>query len=59
MSNVEIYEKMKDLAKSFVEQQEIFEQKGTKAAANRARKIAGEFKKAVTEYRKKSVEDCK
>jgi hypothetical protein len=54
-----IYEVMKNLAKEFIENQEIFEEKGTKAAASRARKAAGEFKKLVPEFRRKSVEDCK
>ena len=37
----------------------IFEEKGNKAAAGRARKAVGEIKKLVTEYRKASVSECK
>jgi hypothetical protein len=43
----------------FNENHSKFTDKGNKAAATRARKAAGEFKKLVTDYRKASVAESK
>ncbi|PCJ46777.1 MAG: histone H1 [Candidatus Neomarinimicrobiota bacterium] len=50
---------MRELWEWFDENHTKFTDKGTKAAASRARKSIGELKKLITEYRKISVEESK
>ncbi len=59
MNSVELYNEIKKLWEDFDSNHNIFEEKGNKAAAGRARKAVGEIKKLVTEYRKASVSECK
>jgi hypothetical protein len=59
MSSNELYNEIKKLWEDFDSNHNIFEEKGNKAAAGRARKAVGEIKKLVTEYRKASVSECK
>ena len=59
MNAHEQFEKMRKLWESFDENHTKFKDKGTKAAASRARKSIGELKKLITEYRKVSVEESK
>tara|TARA_R100001463_G_scaffold90221_2_gene144933 strand:+ start:692 stop:871 length:180 start_codon:yes stop_codon:yes gene_type:complete len=59
MSSSELYNEIKKLWEDFDSNHNIFEEKGNKAAAGRARKAVGEIKKLVTEYRKASVSECK
>ena len=59
MNAHEQFGKMRELWESFDENHTKFEDKGTKAAASRARKSIGELKKLITEYRKSSVEESK
>lgn len=59
MNSVELYNEIKKLWEDFDSNHNIFEEKGNKAAAGRARKAVGEIKKLVTEYRKASVTECK
>jgi len=47
------------LWKEFSDNHAIYEQKGNKAAAGRARKAINELKKHVTAYKKTSVEHVK
>lgn len=53
------FEQMKELWNEFETNHTTFHEKGTKAAATRARKYIGEIKKIITEYRKASVEESK
>jgi hypothetical protein len=50
---------MENLWKEFSENHAIYETKGNKAAAGRARKAINELKKHVTAYKKASVEQIK
>ena len=59
MNSTELYNEIKKLWEDFDSNHNIFEEKGNKAAAGRARKAVGEIKKLVTEYRKASVTECK
>jgi len=59
MSSHELYGKMEGFWNEFSENHAKFLEKGNKAAATRARKAVGEFKKLVTEYRKASVTESK
>ena len=59
MNSSELYNEIKKLWEDFDSNHNIFEEKGNKAAAGRARKAVGEIKKLVTEYRKASVSECK
>jgi hypothetical protein len=59
MNSTELYNEIKKLWEDFDSNHNIFEEKGNKAAAGRARKAVGEIKKLVTEYRKASVSECK
>jgi len=59
MTSQEIYMKAKELFAEFEINHTTFQNKGTKAAGQRARKSLGELKKLVTDYRKASVEECK
>lgn len=59
MNSAELYNEIKKLWEDFDSNHNIFEEKGNKAAAGRARKAVGEIKKLVTEYRKASVTECK
>jgi len=60
MSTVfEIKTAMENLWKEFSENHAIYETKGNKAAAGRARKAINELKKHVTSYKKASVEHVK
>jgi len=59
MNSAELYNEIKKLWEDFDSNHNIFEEKGNKAAAGRARKAVGEIKKLVTEYRKASVSECK
>lgn len=55
----EIKNEMETLWKDFSENHAIYEEKGNKAAAARARKAINELKKHVTGYKKASVEQVK
>ena len=55
----EIKNEMETLWKDFSENHAIYEEKGYKAAAARARKAINELKKHVTGYKKASVEQIK
>lgn len=55
----EIKNEMETLWKDFSENHAIYEEKGNKAAAARARKAINELKKHVTVYKKASVEQIK
>ena len=55
----EIKNEMETLWKDFSENLAIYEEKGNKAAAARARKAINELKKHVTGYKKASVEQIK
>jgi hypothetical protein len=59
MSTVDLYTSLDNLWESFQENHRKFNEKGNKAAAQRARKSLGEIKKLVTDYRKASVDECK
>ena len=59
MTSDELYGKMEVFWNEFSENHSKFLEKGNKAAATRARKAVGEFKKLVTEYRKASVTESK
>ena len=59
MSTVDLYTSLDNLLETFQENHRKFNEKGNKAAAQRARKSLGEIKKFVTDYRKASVEECK
>mgnify|MGYP001196494660 FL=1 len=59
MSTVDLYTSLDNLWETFQENHRKFNEKGNKAAAQRARKSLGEIKKLVTDYRKASVEECK
>jgi hypothetical protein len=59
MTSNELFTKMETYWDAFNENHSKFTEKGNKAAATRARKAAGEFKKLVTEYRKASVAESK
>ena len=59
MNSAELYNEIKKLWEDFDSNHNIFEEKGNKAAAGRARKAVGEIKKLVTEYRKASVSEGK
>jgi len=59
MTSHELFTKMETQWNAFNENHSKFTDKGNKAAATRARKAAGEFKKLVTEYRKASVTESK
>ena len=54
-----LFETLNSLWEDFQENHRKFEEKGNKAAAQRARKNLGEVKKLVTDYRKASVDQCK
>lgn len=54
-----IKNEMETLWKDFSENHAIYEEKGNKAAAGRARKAINELKKHVTAYKKASVEHVK
>ena len=55
----ELKAEMENLWKEFSENHTIYETKGTKAAAGRARKAIGELKKLVTAYKKLNMEHVK
>lgn len=55
----EMYGEMETIWKEFSENHTKFAEKGTKAAAARARKLINEFRKYVTGYRKASVKQIK
>ena len=55
----EIKAELETLWKEFSENHAIYEEKGNKAAAARARKAINEMKKHVTAYKKASVEHVK
>ena len=59
MSTVDLYTNLDNLWEVFQENHRKFNEKGNKAAAQRARKSLGDIKKLVTDYRKASVEECK
>ncbi len=59
MNAHEQFENIKSLWNEFDKNHTKFNDKGTKAAASRARKAIGEIKKLITEYRKASVEESK
>ena len=59
MNSNKIYNDIKELWEEFDSNHNTFADKGTKAAAGRARKAIGEIKKLVTDYRKASVEENK
>ena len=59
MSTVDLYTSLDNLWESFQENHRKFNEKGNKAAAQRARKSLGEIKKLVTDYRKASVDESK
>ena len=59
MSTVDLYSSLDGLWEVFQENHRKHNEKGNKAAAQRARKSLGEIKKLVTEYRKASVEESK
>ena len=58
-STQDIFNNMQNLWTTLEENHNAFSDKGNKAAATRARKAAGEFKKIVTDYRKASVAESK
>jgi len=51
----ELFNEMKSLWAEFESNHQVFEEKGNKAAAGRARKAINELKKHVTLYKKASV----
>ena len=53
------FDKMNELWKSFEENHLIFNEKGNKSAAARARKSINELKKLITDYKKQSVVESK
>jgi hypothetical protein len=55
----EIKANLENLWKEFSENHAIYEEKGNKAAAARARKAINEMKKHVTAYKKASVDHVK
>ena len=55
----ELYEQISTLYEDFKVNHDLHSEKGTKAAAQRARKAIGDVKKLITEYRKASVAECK
>ena len=55
----ELFDQISVLFEDFKTNHEVFTEKGTKTAAQRARKAVGEIKKLVTAYRKTSVAECK
>jgi hypothetical protein len=55
----ELFGQINALYEDFKENHDLHADKGTKAAAQRARKAIGEVKKLITEYRKASVAECK
>jgi hypothetical protein len=55
----EIKTELDTLWKEFTENHSIYEVKGNKAAAGRARKAINEIKKHVTAYKKASVDHVK
>tara|TARA_B100000497_G_scaffold91936_1_gene102673 strand:+ start:189 stop:371 length:183 start_codon:yes stop_codon:yes gene_type:complete len=59
MSTVDLYTSLDNLWEAFQENHRKHNEKGNKAAAQRARKSLGDIKKLVTDYRKASVEECK
>ena len=59
MSTVDLYTSLDGLWEVFQENHRKHNDKGNKAAAQRARKSLGDIKKLVTEYRKASVADDK
>ena len=59
MSTVDLYTTLDALWENFQEHHRKHNEKGNKAAAQRARKNLGEIKKLVTDYRKASVDECK
>jgi hypothetical protein len=59
MSTVDLYSSLDNLWENFQENHRKHNEKGNKAAAQRARKSLGEIKKLVTDYRKASVDECK
>ena len=59
MSTVDLYSSLDGLWEVFQENHRKHNEKGNKAAAQRARKNLGEIKKLVTDYRKASVDECK
>ena len=54
-----LFDTLNSLWEDFQENHRKHNEKGNKAAAQRARKNLGEVKKLVTDYRKASVEECK
>ena len=59
MSTVDLYTSLDNLWETFQENPRKHNEKGNKAAAQRARTSLGEIKKLETDYRKASVEECK
>lgn len=59
MSTVDLYTSLTGLWVTFQENHTKYNEKGNKAAAQRARKSLGDIKKLVTAYRQASVEECK
>jgi len=54
-----VYDELNELWEQFQENHRKFDEKGNKAAAQRARKANGGIKKLVTEYRQASVSETK
>ena len=54
-----VYSELNELWEQFQENHRKFDEKGTKAAAARARKAIGGIKKLVTEYRQASVSETR
>ena len=54
-----VYGELIELWEQFQENHRVFDAKGNKAAAGRARKAIGSIKKLVTEYRQASVSETK
>lgn len=59
MNTQELYEQLHNLWIEFETNHNVYQEKGTKAAAGRARKALGEIKKLVTPYKQTSVEEGK
>jgi hypothetical protein len=53
----EVYDEITELYAEFMFNHDKYRDNNVKAAALRARKILGDIKKLVTEYRKASVEE--
>lgn len=58
-TNAELFVELKQLWEEFEREHTVFEVKGVKAAAARARKHLGAIKKLVTDYRKTSIDETR